>query len=71
MHTEQRETYQIEKFWSHALTLDRAIWEENSKEYACDLYVDCDDVSRDFIAQALISKKKRNWGHFLFSSQGN
>ncbi len=34
---------------------------ENSKEYACDLYVDCDDVSRDFIAQALISKKKRGF----------
>lgn len=34
---------------------------ENSKEYACDLYVDCDDVSRDFIAQALISKKKRDF----------
>lgn len=34
---------------------------ENSKEYACDLYVDCDDVSRDFIVQALISKKKRDF----------
>lgn len=34
---------------------------ENSKEYACNLYVDCDDVSRDFIAQALISKKKRDF----------
>jgi ribosome-associated protein len=34
MHTEQRETYKIEKFWSHALTLDREIWEENSKEYS-------------------------------------
>ena len=34
MHTTQRETYQIEKFWSHALTLDRETWEENSKEYS-------------------------------------
>lgn len=34
MHTQQREIYQIEKFWSHALTLDREIWEENSKEYS-------------------------------------
>lgn len=34
MHPEQRETYKIEKFWSHALTLDRKIWEENSKEYS-------------------------------------
>lgn len=34
MHSEQRDTYKIEKFWSHALTLDREIWEEESKEYA-------------------------------------
>ena len=34
MHTEQRETYKIEKFWSHALTLDRETWLENSKEYS-------------------------------------
>lgn len=34
MHEEQRETYKIEKFWSHALTLDRESWEKNSKEYA-------------------------------------
>ncbi|MBQ8848178.1 MAG: ribosome silencing factor [Candidatus Gastranaerophilales bacterium] len=34
MHTTQRETYKIEKFWSHALTLDRETWEENSKEYS-------------------------------------
>ena len=34
MHTTQRETYQIEKFWSHALTLDRETWEENSREYS-------------------------------------
>ena len=34
MHYEQRENYQIEKFWSHALILEREAWEENSKEYA-------------------------------------
>ena len=34
MHTEQREMYKIEKFWSHALILDREIWEEKSKEYS-------------------------------------
>ena len=34
MHSEQREMYKIEKFWSHALTLDREVWEENSKEYS-------------------------------------
>ena len=34
MNQEQRDTYKIEKFWSHALTLDREIWEENSKEFA-------------------------------------
>ena len=26
--------YKIEKFWSHALILDRKDWEEESKEYA-------------------------------------
>ncbi len=34
MSENERETYKIEKFWSHALTLEREIWEENSKEYA-------------------------------------
>ena len=34
MHTVERETYQIEKFWSHAMTIDRETWEENSKEFA-------------------------------------
>ncbi len=34
MHNIERETYKIEKFWSHAMTLDRETWEENSKEYA-------------------------------------
>ena len=34
MNQEQRDTYKIEKFWSHALTLEREVWEENSKEFA-------------------------------------
>ena len=34
MHYVERENYQIEKFWSHAMTLDRQTWEENSKEFA-------------------------------------
>lgn len=34
MHFEQRETYQIEKFWNHALKVDRTTWEEESKEFA-------------------------------------
>lgn len=38
MHKVERENYQIEKFWSHAMTLEREAWEENSKEYA--LYED-------------------------------
>ena len=34
LRSEQREMYKIEKFWSHALILDRKDWEEESKEYA-------------------------------------
>ncbi len=34
MNQEQRDTYKIEKFWSHALTMEREVWEEQSKEYA-------------------------------------
>ena len=34
MHSVERENYQIEKFWSHAMKLDRKIWEENSKEFS-------------------------------------
>ena len=34
MHPVERENYKIEKFWSHAMTLDRKIWEENSKEFS-------------------------------------
>jgi len=33
MHSVERENYQIEKFWSHAMKLDREYWEENSKEF--------------------------------------
>lgn len=33
MNQEQRDTYKIEKFWSHALTLERENWEELSKEF--------------------------------------
>ena len=34
MHYEQRNLYQIEKFWNHALKVDRNSWEQESKEYA-------------------------------------
>ena len=34
MSESERETYKIEKFWSHALILDREVWAANSKEYA-------------------------------------
>lgn len=34
MHSVERETYQIEKFWSHAMKIEREQWEENSKEFA-------------------------------------
>ncbi|MBQ7287082.1 MAG: ribosome silencing factor [Candidatus Gastranaerophilales bacterium] len=34
MHSQERETYKIEQFWSHAMTLDRSVWEEKSKEFA-------------------------------------
>ncbi|MBR2069102.1 MAG: ribosome silencing factor [Candidatus Gastranaerophilales bacterium] len=34
MHPVERENYQIEKFWSHAMKVDREQWEENSKEFA-------------------------------------
>ena len=34
MSQEQRDIYKIEKFWSHALTLERDVWEEQSKEFA-------------------------------------
>ena len=34
MHKDQRENYKIEKFWNHALMVDRSVWEKESKEYA-------------------------------------
>lgn len=34
MNQEQRDTYKIEKFWSHALILEREVWEEQSKEFS-------------------------------------
>ena len=34
MHSVERENYKIEKFWSHAMKVNRETWEENSKEFA-------------------------------------
>lgn len=34
MNEENRQTYKIEKFWSHGLTVERQTWEDYSKEYA-------------------------------------
>ena len=34
MHFEQRENYQIEKFWNNALKVEREVWEEESKEFS-------------------------------------
>ncbi|MBE7706224.1 MAG: ribosome silencing factor [Cyanobacteria bacterium SIG30] len=34
MHQEERETYAIEKFWNHALKIEREDWLEESKEFA-------------------------------------
>ena len=34
MHHEQRDLYKIEKFWNHALKVEREVWEEESKEYS-------------------------------------
>ena len=34
MHSVERENYKLEKFWSHAMKVDRETWEENSKEFA-------------------------------------
>lgn len=34
MHFEQRENYALEKFWNHALKLERKVWEKESLEYA-------------------------------------
>ena len=34
LHQEERETYALEKFWSHAFTVKEEDWLEESKEYA-------------------------------------
>ena len=34
LHHEERETYALEKFWSHAFTVKEAEWKDVSKEYA-------------------------------------
>lgn len=34
LHKEERETYAIEKFWNHALRLERQDWEKESEEYS-------------------------------------
>ncbi len=34
MHQEQREMYALEKFWNHALKIDRVVWENESKEFS-------------------------------------
>ena len=34
LHKEERETYAIEKFWSHAFKVERNDWENESKEYS-------------------------------------
>lgn len=34
LHREERETYAIEKFWSHAFSISREKWEKDSEEYS-------------------------------------
>lgn len=34
LHKEERETYAIEKFWSHAFKVNKEDWEQESKEYS-------------------------------------
>ncbi len=34
LHREERETYAIEKFWSHAFKVDQDDWQAESKEYS-------------------------------------
>ena len=34
LHREERETYAIEKFWSHAHKIEREDWETESKDYS-------------------------------------
>ena len=33
LHKEERETYALERFWSHAYCMDEAEWKEKSKDY--------------------------------------
>ncbi len=34
LHRDERETYALEKFWNHALKIEREIWEKESEEYS-------------------------------------
>lgn len=34
LHTEERDAYKIEKFWSHAFSLPQEKWKELSKDYS-------------------------------------
>jgi len=34
LHKEERETYAIEKFWSHAFSISEDAWKKASEEYS-------------------------------------
>ena len=34
LHRDERETYALEKFWNHALKIEREAWEKESEEYS-------------------------------------
>ena len=34
LHRDERETYALEKFWNHALKMEREEWEKESEEYS-------------------------------------
>ncbi len=34
LHREERETYALEKFWNHALKVEKEIWEAESEEFS-------------------------------------
>ena len=34
LHKEERETYALEKFWSHSLRVSREQWEKDSEEFS-------------------------------------
>lgn len=34
LHRDERETYALEKFWNHALKIERESWEKESEEYS-------------------------------------